>query len=158
MVKVKRKQNKGFTLGELLIVVAIIAVLVAISIPIFTSQLKKARFATNLANARSAKAAIFTTWLDTNEQQALLVYDIKTGTVGKPTYGDARDYTTWWGYVDANQHGSLYVQLTTDPSTWDPKTLRDADNKDLRGLQNRVYSKIGIRKNPDGKIEYDFYK
>ena len=39
------KKKKGFTLAELLIVVAIIAVLVAISIPIFTSQLKKARLA-----------------------------------------------------------------------------------------------------------------
>ena len=33
------QQNKGFTLAELLIVVAIIAVLVAISIPIFSKQL-----------------------------------------------------------------------------------------------------------------------
>ncbi len=40
----KMKENKkGFTLAELLIVVAIIAVLVAISIPIFTSQLEKSR-------------------------------------------------------------------------------------------------------------------
>lgn len=36
----------GFTLSELLIVVAIIAVLVAISIPIFSSQLEKSREAT----------------------------------------------------------------------------------------------------------------
>ena len=34
------KSKKGFTLAELLIVVAIIAVLVAISIPIFTNQLE----------------------------------------------------------------------------------------------------------------------
>ena len=32
-----KKNKKGFTLAELLIVVAIIAVLVAISIPIFTT-------------------------------------------------------------------------------------------------------------------------
>ncbi len=39
----KLNNKKGFTLAELLIVVAIIAVLVAISIPIFSSQLRKSR-------------------------------------------------------------------------------------------------------------------
>ena len=51
-----KKNNKGFTLAELLIVVAIIAVLVAIAIPIFTSQLEKSRDATSVANLRSAYA------------------------------------------------------------------------------------------------------
>lgn len=53
----KRGKN-GFTLAELLIVVAIIAVLVAISIPIFTSQLKKARLAVDHSAIRDAYAAI----------------------------------------------------------------------------------------------------
>ena len=48
--------KKGFTLAELLIVVAIIAVLVAIAIPIFTTQLEKSREATDAANIRSAYA------------------------------------------------------------------------------------------------------
>ncbi len=50
----KKNNKKGFTLAELLIVVAIIAVLVAIAIPIFRGQLEKAREATDEANARSA--------------------------------------------------------------------------------------------------------
>ncbi len=54
----KYKRNKGFTLAELLIVVAIIAVLVAISIPIFTSQLEKSRESTDLANVRAAYAEV----------------------------------------------------------------------------------------------------
>ena len=54
----KKINKKGFTLAELLIVVAIIGVLVAISIPIFTAQLRKARLATNQANARAAYAAV----------------------------------------------------------------------------------------------------
>ena len=53
----KKLNKKGFTLAELLVVVAIIGVLVAISIPIFTSQLRKARLATNQANARAAYAS-----------------------------------------------------------------------------------------------------
>ena len=52
----KKNNRKGFTLAELLIVVAIIGVLVAISIPIFTAQLDKARDATSIANLRSAYA------------------------------------------------------------------------------------------------------
>lgn len=51
-----KKNNRGFTLAELLIVVAIIAVLTAIAIPVFTSQLEKSREATDLANIRSAYA------------------------------------------------------------------------------------------------------
>lgn len=52
----KIRNKKGFTLAELLIVVAIIAVLVAVSIPIFTTQLEKARDATTVANLRAAYA------------------------------------------------------------------------------------------------------
>jgi len=56
----KRLNKKGFTLAELLIVLAIIAVLVAIAIPIFTSQLEKAREATDAANIRAAYAEVQT--------------------------------------------------------------------------------------------------
>ena len=52
----KRMNKKGFTMAELLIVVAIIAVLVAIAIPVFTTQLEKSREATDIANIRSGYA------------------------------------------------------------------------------------------------------
>lgn len=53
----KKIKKKGFTIAELLVVVAIIGILVAVSIPIFTGQLEKAREATDIANLRAAKAA-----------------------------------------------------------------------------------------------------
>ena len=52
--------RKGFTLAELLIVVAIIAVLVAVAIPVFGSQLEKSREAADLANVRAAYAEVLT--------------------------------------------------------------------------------------------------
>lgn len=54
----KKLNKKGFTLAELLIVVAIIAVLAAIAIPIFTSQLAKSKTATDQANIRSGYATV----------------------------------------------------------------------------------------------------
>ena len=78
----KRKQNKGFTLAELLIVVAIIAVLVAISIPIFSAQLKKARVAVNQANARAGEAAAYAAYLE-DPSYDLIAYDIRSGKVAK---------------------------------------------------------------------------
>lgn len=59
----KKNNNKGFTLAELLIVVAIIAVLVAVAIPVFTTQLEKSRDATSVANIRSAYAEAMTEYL-----------------------------------------------------------------------------------------------
>lgn len=61
----KKWNQKGFTLAELLIVVAIIAVLVAIAIPVFSSQLEKSRDAVSLSNLRAAyaeAAAEYLTW------------------------------------------------------------------------------------------------
>ena len=52
----KLTNKKGFTLMEMLIVVAIIAVLVAIAIPTFNDQLEKSRQATDVANIRAAYA------------------------------------------------------------------------------------------------------
>lgn len=54
------RNKKGFTLAELMVVVAIIGVLVAVSVPIFNSQLEKSREATDLANVRSAYAQVMT--------------------------------------------------------------------------------------------------
>lgn len=64
----KEKQSEsGFTLAELLIVVAIIGVLVAISIPIFTSQLERSREATDAANIRAQYAQVMTEAIATGQ-------------------------------------------------------------------------------------------
>ncbi len=67
----KMTEKKGFTLAELLIVVAIIAVLVAIAIPVFTTQLEKAREATDLANVRAAYAEMMVAYLESDGNTAI---------------------------------------------------------------------------------------
>jgi len=53
----KVRKQAGFTLAELLIVVAIIAILVAIGIPMFNTAMEKSRETADISNLRAAKAA-----------------------------------------------------------------------------------------------------
>ena len=61
------KRNHGFTLKEMLIGAAIIAVLVAVAIPTFSSQLHKARVATDWANVRSYYAQLQYEFMETGK-------------------------------------------------------------------------------------------
>lgn len=71
MIKRVRDEKGGFTLAELLIVVAIILVLVAIAIPVFTGALNSANDAVKKADVRSVKAAATTQILLNNDSAAL---------------------------------------------------------------------------------------
>lgn len=90
-----RNNKKGFTLAELLIVVAIIAVLVAIAIPIFSSQLEKSREATDIANIRSAYATLAADYLTNTGAAAEKSIDVPvTQKEAKwQSAGDANNYT-----------------------------------------------------------------
>ena len=67
----KKNNKKGFTLMEMLIVVAIIAVLVAIAIPSFTSSLQKAKEAADEANIRGYYAQMMVAYADGNSTEYL---------------------------------------------------------------------------------------
>lgn len=72
------RNRHGFTLAELLIVVAVIGVLVAISIPIFSSQLEKSREAVDLANVRAAYAQVMSDAVTENKTGEGTTYDDTT--------------------------------------------------------------------------------
>ncbi len=85
LLKKVHGNKKGFTLAELLVVVAIIGVLVAISIPIFTSQLEKAREATDLANIRAAYAELTADYLTKGSDSTTGETDSRTVPVTQKT-------------------------------------------------------------------------
>ena len=116
----KKNNNKGFTLAELLIVVAIIAVLVAIAIPVFTNQLEKSRESTDLANVRSAYAEVMTQYLETGSTASMTVTAQQkvSGWQTSPQPGlttqiNGSESTLTF---DAKTTGSYTVALTVDAS------------------------------------------
>lgn len=126
----KKLNKKGFTLAELLVVVAIIGVLVAISIPIFTAQLEKAREATDVANLRAAYAEgtaevltqndMATGWTKTYTTDGKLSSDAGAkGISGKATQDNWQSTNPelgWTSYAGKAESGSV-IKVTYTPGT-----------------------------------------
>lgn len=140
-----KQNNKGFTLAELLIVVAIIAVLVAISIPIFSKQLEKSRDATSVANIRSAYA---------EAMNYALEYNGRPVATNPPYYTDGKNKI----YVD----GTGYVSAVIIPITVKSRQANDwsglADNLPFTLLGNSAM-KNSFAGGDDGKesLSYRFW-
>lgn len=100
------KQNKnGFTLMEMLIVIAIIAVLIAVAIPVFASQLEKAREATDLANVRSAYAQVSTEAL-LGDSEATVTVNLK------------QKQADWQSLDPVNIGGIVHSKSQGDTENW----------------------------------------
>lgn len=115
----KLNNKKGFTLMEMLIVVAIIAVLVAIAIPVFNGALTKSKEAADVANIRAAYAEWQVKMLTENEavptdKTALMTSD---GTETKLNYNDRLTYTP----AQDNKSATIVYKATklTNPATDD---------------------------------------
>ena len=91
----KRLNKKGFTLIEMLVVIAIIAVLVAIIIPVVVSSTDKAEAAADAANLRSVLG----------EANSLLMMKDPTGSILKTAEFDTGESKT---FPDADMY-ILYV-------------------------------------------------
>ena len=116
MLKNKVNGKKGFTLAELLIVVAIIGILVAISFPIFTSQLEKSRLATDQANEKAAKSAAAVLVLDETTESGIFYYNPVTGKLVKD------DKSNIAGYGKSKNCKDKIVKVTIDKDTKEIKT------------------------------------
>lgn len=115
----KLNNKKGFTLMEMLIVVAIIAVLVAIAIPVFNGALTKSKEAADVANIRAAYAEWQVKMLTENEavptdKTALMTSD---GTETKLNYNDKLTYAP----AQDNKSATIVYKATklTNPATDD---------------------------------------
>ena len=122
----KKTNKKGFTIMEMLIVVAIIAVLAAILIPTFNGALTKSKEAADVANIRAGYAELQVKMLTDNadipKDEAEFIKDyIKNATLNyNDASGDGNKLT--YTYDDANKKATITYtpkKVNNDkPYTW----------------------------------------
>lgn len=164
------KQNRsGFTLMEMLIVIALIAVLVAIAIPAIASQLERSREAADLANVRAAYAQVsaeallgdpqFEVTVALKQKQAdwQSVNPVNIG--GIVHYKNDGDTDNWKGVAAPN--GTCTVSYDKDHGiilTWSGKAsaypFNTAEKDFFPSLYNTKFWKNGEMKNRDN-FEFD---
>ena len=105
-----KNNKKGFTLMEMLIVVAIIAVLVAIAIPVLSGTLEKSREAADAANLRAAYAECAIAVLDGTAGDGVKI-DETTGDASKEVASTQKQ--TGWQNTTIENIGGLAVTTTT---------------------------------------------
>lgn len=140
-----RACKQGFTLAELLIVVAIIGVLTAVAIPVFSSQLEKSREATDIANLRSVKAAAVAKYLDNDTTDGVYYFDAQRGILvsendftadsitgyGKGTAKSGADNNNFDTSTFAN--GSISISWVDTDGTSNENTASYASNSNVSG-------------------------
>lgn len=164
------KQNRsGFTLMEMLIVIALIAVLVAIAIPAIASQLEKSREAADLANVRAAYAQVsaeallgdpqFKVTVALKQKQADWQSANPVNIGGIVHDKDQEDTDNWKGVATPN--GTCTVSYDKDHGiilTWSGKASAYPFNTDVTNFFQSLYDtefwKKGEMKDKDN-FEFD---
>lgn len=164
------KQNRsGFTLMEMLIVIALIAVLVAIAIPAIASQLERSREAADLANVRAAYAQVsaeallgdpqFTVTVDLKQKQADWQSANPVNIGGIVHDKNQGDTDNWKGVATPN--GTCTVSYNEDHGiilTWSGKASAYPFNTDVTdffpSLYNTKFWQNGEMKDKDN-FEFD---
>lgn len=152
------RHTTGFTLAELLIVVALVVILVAIAIPVFAGATEDAEEAVCAANRRSVKAAYATAYLLNPSQDRQALFDRCLEEVKSQNNGilcpEGGVYTATFAREDTinvicsvhgvSQDDEMYqwVAITFDGSKWndyfsykDDQTIRSQYAQD-RGLSS----------------------
>lgn len=78
----QKRNNKGFSLVELIVVIAIMIVLVAVLAPVFTKYVEQSRRATDVQNANSIAEAILTDATDGTTKVTSAVTELTGGDTG----------------------------------------------------------------------------
>lgn len=129
------KNKKGFTLMEMLIVVAIIAVLVAIAIPVYQGQVHKAKVAADWANLRAYYAELQLDYLTRGAYNAEVPLTNAITSAGQTQQKDTSTIPFLNGDKVKLQAGTYWAGWSADDGYW---LLYNCDDYNAHGTEHHL--------------------
>ena len=165
-------KNEGFTLVELIIVVAIMGVLIALLAPAYARHVEKSRETVDIANVRSAYAEIMAEVMDEDASNIVKVVKLKQKRndwqafdpvviAGKTHYKSEGDTANWKGIPVANGECEVsYNEATGILFDWKGTGKDSSDttidfNEDLHGILDRTGILQNLISQSNNRFEID---
>ena len=128
----KQKNNKGFSLVELIVVIAIMAVLVGVLAPQFIKYVEKSRVSTDMQNVQQMKSAVEAEVAD-NETAAATTVTIKIKD-GTATSSIDLSSTSKVVKMKSSKWQEITFTLTPSSGTWEASGTTTNGDKDMKSV------------------------
>ena len=147
----KKKNNKGFSLVELVIVIAILAILVGILAPQYTKYVEKSRKAADATNLEELVTAFKTAASDGDDQIKAGTYTITIGTSASVTVSDGATAQATVASLISSYAGDKWTSTSLKSSKWTANSNGTGDTLTLISAVMVVKNdgSVSVSYNPD---------
>lgn len=135
----KKMNNKGFSLVELIVVIAIMAVLIGVLAPQFIKYVEKSRQSTDMQSVQQLKSTVETDISDNEDIKSVTIaISGKTATATiTPNEGDP---TTETANLKSSGWETVTYELSVTTGKWETKATKTYNKKDPGKDMNEVFS------------------
>lgn len=145
----RKKDNKGFTLVELIIVIAILAILVGLLAPQYMKYVEKSRKSTDVSNLERLVEAVKIASADTDYNIPAGTYDIVIST--------SKTTVTKNGKIDAalkEYAGTNYESIKLKSNRWVAGSSGSTGTGALTNSNNEIKARVVIGTDSSVTVEY----